>query len=68
VPRYYFHFRDGARIPDRAGQELPDAESARLNARRIAHELAEAGEAATGVIVVADGKQNLFEVSLGAFK
>jgi hypothetical protein len=64
VPRYFFHFRDGSWTVDPDGQELTDVEAARLEAQRIARELAQGGEPATAAIVVMDGHQTLFEVSL----
>jgi len=39
MPRYFFHTQDGRRYPDDEGTELPDLESARLEATRIMAEL-----------------------------
>lgn len=67
VQRFFFHFSDGVLVEDRNGQELPDIEAAREEARRIAREPARGGEAETASVVVTDGKQALFEIDLRVF-
>lgn len=63
MPRYYFHFKDGALFRDEEGEDLRDVELARCHARRLALELACGGERA-GCILVADGNDPLFTVPL----
>ena len=39
MPTYHFHTEDGGPHPDREGTELPDDESARIQAARLLGEL-----------------------------
>ena len=65
MPRYYFHFRDGSSIfEDDVGEVFADASLARQHATKIARELARGGEPINAAIVVVEGGQHLFEVSL----
>jgi hypothetical protein len=60
-----FHFRSGSSIfEDDLGEEFVDAAAALQQAKRIALELARAGEPMNSVIVVAEGDRELFEVPL----
>ena len=36
VPRFYFHLRNDMDVPDEEGKDLPDLESARAHAERLA--------------------------------
>lgn len=60
MPTYYFHLRgEGFEVPDLAGRECADDESARAEAERLAAELIESallsGEApAPAIVEVAD--------------
>jgi hypothetical protein len=67
--KFFFHFSANRKarriIEDHNGQELPDIEAAREEARRIARELAQGGEVAPASIVVTDGEHILFEIDVG---
>ncbi len=39
MPRYYFHVKDDAYLPDHEGTELPDIAAARRQALRLGGEL-----------------------------
>ena len=39
MPTYHFHIEDGGHHPDREGTELPDDDSARIQAARLLGEL-----------------------------
>jgi hypothetical protein len=44
MPRYFFHLVEGERLfPDHKGEELPNDEAAREEARRVAEELRAGG-------------------------
>jgi hypothetical protein len=65
MPRYYFHFRCGSSIfEDDLGEEFADAAAALQQAKRIALELARAGESTNSVVIVVEGDRQLFEVPL----
>lgn len=66
MPRYYFHYRDGSSIvADGVGEVFAEISLARQHARKIARELAQGGEPPDAAIVVVEGGQPLFEVTLG---
>ena len=68
MPRFFFHFRDGELTEDDIGQELPNIDAAREEARCLARELAGVGEPATASIRVTDGQQVLFEIDLRPYQ
>jgi hypothetical protein len=64
MPRFYFHFRDAKLIRDDSGEELPDIDAAGGHARRMATELSDEVRGSNAAIIVSDGQQDLFEISL----
>jgi hypothetical protein len=66
MPRYYFHYRDGSStFADDVGEVFADASLAMKHAAKISRELARGGEPPNAAIVVVEGSQVLFEVSVG---
>jgi hypothetical protein len=58
MPCFFFHLADGSMVKDQDGEVLPNTESARAHAARIAHELAEAGDYRGFAIKVTDEQGN----------